>query len=88
MEEVGAAYGIGCGMHVGDTIIGVKGHAGSEVAALMLTTDVYRSLGEYMLSEWQQYQKDQVANWYGIFPHESQYLEPVMCDIEAILQES
>ena len=88
MEEIGAAYGIGRDMHVGDTIIGIKGRVGFEAAAPMLIIGAHRFLEKYTLSKWQQYWKDQVANWYGMFLHESQYLEPVMRDIEAMLQES
>ena len=87
-KEIGAAYGIGRDMHVGDTIIGIKGRVGFEAAAPMLIIGAHRFLEKYTLSKWQQYWKDQVANWYGMFLHESQYLEPVMRDIEAMLQES
>lgn len=88
VEEIGAPYGIGRDMHVGDTIIGIKGRVGFEAAAPMLIIGAHRFLEKYTLSKWQQYWKDQVANWYGMFLHESQYLEPVMRDIEAMLQES
>lgn len=85
IEEIGAAYGVGRDMHVGDTIIGIKGRVGFEAAAPMLIIGAHRFLEKYTLSKWQQYWKDQVANWYGMFLHESQYLEPVMRDIEAML---
>ena len=88
VEEIGSAYGIGRDMHVGDTIIGIKGRVGFEAAAPMLIIGAHRFLEKYTLSKWQQYWKDQVANWYGMFLHESQYLEPVMRDIEAMLTES
>ncbi|MBR4841412.1 MAG: argininosuccinate synthase [Paludibacteraceae bacterium] len=88
VEEIGAAYGIGRDMHVGDTIIGIKGRVGFEAAAPMLIIGAHRFLEKYTLSKWQQYWKDQVANWYGMFLHESQYLEPVMRDIEAMLENS
>lgn len=88
VEEIGAAYGIGRDMHVGDTIIGIKGRVGFEAAAPMLIIGAHKFLEKYTLSKWQQYWKDQVANWYGMFLHESQYLEPVMRDIEAMLEES
>src|SRR5574344_848359 len=88
VEEIGAAYGIGRDMHVGDTIIGIKGRVGFEAAAPMLIIGAHRFLEKYTLSKWQQYWKDQVSNWYGMFLHESQYLEPVMRDIEAMLEES
>jgi argininosuccinate synthase len=88
VEEIGAAYGIGRDMHVGDTIIGIKGRVGFEAAAPALIIGAHRFLEKYTLSKWQQYWKDQVANWYGMFLHESQYLEPVMRDIEAMLESS
>jgi len=88
VEKIGAAYGIGRDMHVGDTIIGIKGRVGFEAAAPMLIIAAHKFLEKFTLSKWQQYRKDQVANWYGMFLHESQYLEPVMRDIEAMLSES
>ncbi len=88
IESIAAPYGIGRDMHVGDTIIGIKGRVGFEAAAPMLIIAAHRFLEKFTLSKWQQYWKDQVANWYGQFLHESQYLEPVMRDIEAMLSES
>jgi argininosuccinate synthase len=88
IEKIGAAYGIGRDMHVGDTIIGIKGRVGFEAAAPMLIIGAHKFLEKFTLSKWQQYWKDQVANWYGMFLHESQYLEPVMRDIEAMLESS
>ena len=88
VEEIGAAFAIGRDCHVGDTIIGIKGRVGFEAAAPMLIIAAHRYLEKYTLSKWQQYWKDQVANWYGMFLHESQYLEPVMPDIEAMLTSS
>ncbi|MBQ9175560.1 MAG: argininosuccinate synthase [Bacteroidaceae bacterium] len=88
VEEIGAQYAIGRDCHVGDTIIGIKGRVGFEAAAPMLIIGAHRFLEKYTLSKWQQYWKDQVSNWYGMFLHESQYLEPVMPDIEAMLDSS
>ncbi|MBQ4223537.1 MAG: argininosuccinate synthase [Prevotella sp.] len=88
IEERGAAYAIGRDCNVGDTIIGIKGRVGFEAAAPKLIIEAHRLLEKYTLSKWQQYWKDQVANWYGMFLHESQYLEPVMPDIEAMLDSS
>ncbi|MBO4447064.1 MAG: argininosuccinate synthase [Bacteroidales bacterium] len=88
VEEIGSAYGIGRDMHVGDTIIGIKGRVGFEAAAPMLIIGAHKFLEKFTLSKWQQYWKDQVANWYGMFLHESQYLESVMRDIEAMLESS
>ena len=88
IESIAAPYGIGRDMHVGDTIIGIKGRVGFEAAAPMVIINAHKFLEKYTLSKWQQYWKDQVANWYGMFLHESQYLEPVMRDIEAMLEPS
>jgi len=88
IERIGSAYGIGRDMHVGDTIIGIKGRVGFEAAAPMLIIGAHKFLEKFTLSKWQQYWKDQVGTWYGMFLHESQYLEPVMRDIEAMLESS
>ena len=88
IEEIGASFAIGRDCNVGDTIIGIKGRVGFEAAAPKLIIEAHRLLEKSTLSKWQQYWKDQVANWYGMFLHESQYLEPVMPDIEAMLQSS
>ncbi len=88
IEEIGAAYAIGRDANVGDTIIGIKGRVGFEAAAPKLIIEAHRLLEKSTLSKWQQYWKDQVANWYGMFLHESQYLEPVMPDMEAMLTSS
>jgi argininosuccinate synthase len=88
IEEIGASYAIGRDCNVGDTIIGIKGRVGFEAAAPKLIIEAHRLLEKSTLSKWQQYWKDQIANWYGMFLHESQYLEPVMPDIEAMLTSS
>jgi len=88
IEEIGASYAIGRDANVGDTIIGIKGRVGFEAAAPKLIIEAHRLLEKSTLSKWQQYWKDQVAQWYGMFLHESQYLEPVMPDIEAMLASS
>ncbi|MDE7334679.1 MAG: argininosuccinate synthase [Muribaculaceae bacterium] len=88
IEAIGSKYGIGRDMHIGDTIIGIKGRVGFEAAAPMLIIAAHKMLEKHVLTKWQQYWKDQVANWYGMFLHEAQYLEPVMRDIEAFLESS
>ena len=88
IEEIGASYAIGRDCNVGDTIIGIKGRVGFEAAAPKLIIEAHRLLEKSTLSKWQQYWKDQVANWYGMFLHESQYMEPVMPDMEAMLTSS
>lgn len=88
VEEIGSKYGIGRGMHIGDTIIGIKGRVGFEAAAPILIINAHKMLEKHTLSKWQQYWKEQVGTWYGMFLHEAQYLEPVMRDIETMLQSS
>lgn len=88
IEKIGTSYAIGRDCNVGDTIIGIKGRVGFEAAAPKLIIEAHRLLEKSTLSKWQQYWKDQIANWYGMFLHESEYLEPVMPDMEAFLTSS
>lgn len=88
IEEITSAFAIGRDMHIGDTIIGIKGRVGFEAAAPLVIINAHKMLEKHTLSKWQQYWKDQVGNWYGMFLHEAQYLEPVMRDIEAMLESS
>ncbi len=88
VEAIGSRYGIGRDMHIGDTIIGIKGRVGFEAAAPMLIIAAHRMLEKHTLTKWQLYWKEQVATWYGMFLHEAQYLDPVMRDIEAMLESS
>jgi len=88
LEEIAHKYGIGRDMHIGDTIIGIKGRVGFEAAAPLLIINAHKMLEKHTLTKWQQYWKDQLGNWYGMFLHEAQYLEPVMRDIEQFLQSS
>ncbi|MCE5332046.1 MAG: argininosuccinate synthase [Bacteroidales bacterium] len=88
LEAIANKYGIGRDMHIGDTIIGIKGRVGFEAAAPLLIINAHKMLEKHTLTKWQQYWKDQLGNWYGMFLHEAQYLEPVMRDIEQFLQSS
>lgn len=88
VEAIGAAWGVGRDIHVGDTIIGIKGRVGFEAAGPMMIITAHKLLEKFTLSKWQQYWKEQVGNWYGMFLHESQYLEPIMRDMEAMLESS
>lgn len=88
INDIASAYGIGRDMHIGDTIIGIKGRVGFEAAAPIIIINAHKMLEKHTLSKWQQYWKDQVSTWYGMFLHEAQYLEPVMRDIEAMLDSS
>ena len=75
-------------MHTGDTIIGIKGRIGFEAAAASIIIKAHHTLEKHTLTKWQLYWKEQLANWYGMFIHESQYFEPVMRNIETFLQET
>lgn len=88
LEEIANKYGIGRDMHIGDTIIGIKGRVGFEAAAPLLIINAHKMLEKHTLTKWQQYWKDQLGNWYGMFLHEAQYMEPVMRDIEQFLLSS
>lgn len=88
VESIASAYAIGRDMHIGDTIIGIKGRVGFEAAAPLVIINAHKMLEKHTLTKWQQYWKDQVGNWYGMFLHEAQYLEPVMRDIEAMMESS
>lgn len=88
VEAIGSKFGIGRDMHIGDTIIGIKGRVGFEAAAPILIIAAHKMLEKHTLTKWQLYWKEQVATWYGMFLHEAQYLEPVMRDIEAMLESS
>ena len=88
IEELVAPYALGRDMHVGDTIIGIKGRVGFEAGAPMVILGAHKVLEKHTLTKWQQYWKDQLGTWYGMFLHEAQYLEPVMRDIERFLESS
>lgn len=85
IEAIGAKFGIGRDMHIGDTIIGIKGRVGFEAAAPILIIAAHKMLEKHTLTKWQLYWKEQIGTWYGMFLHEAQYLDPVMRDMEAFL---
>jgi argininosuccinate synthase len=88
VESIGSAYAIGRDTHVGDTIIGIKGRVGFEAAGPIMIIKAHHLLEKHTLTKWQMYWKEQLGNWYGMLLHEAQYLEPVMRDIEAFLENS
>lgn len=88
LENIASKYGIGRDMHIGDTIIGIKGRVAFEAAAPILIINAHKMLEKHTLTKWQQYWKDQLGTWYGMFLHEALYLEPVMRDIEKFLESS
>ncbi|MDR1153690.1 MAG: argininosuccinate synthase [Bacteroidales bacterium] len=88
IEEIASAYAVGRDTHVGDTIIGIKGRVGFEAAAPLILIKAHHLLEKHVLTKWQQYWKEQLANWYGMLLHEGQYLEPVMRNIEKFMDDS
>jgi argininosuccinate synthase len=88
LEDIASKYAIGRDIHVGDTIIGIKGRVGFEASAALITIKAHHLLEKHTLSKWQLQHKDYLANWYGTHLHEGQYLEPVMRDLEAFLESS
>lgn len=85
LQNIVGPFGIGRDIHVGDTIIGIKGRVGFEAAAPILIIKAHHALEKHILSKWQLQWKDQLANFYGNWLHEGQILDPVMRDIEAFL---
>lgn len=88
LQSIAGAYAIGRDVHVGDTIIGIKGRVGFEAAAPLIIIKAHHLLEKHTLTKWQQYWKEQLANWYGMLLHEGQYLDPVMRNIEHFLEDT
>ncbi|TAF92846.1 MAG: argininosuccinate synthase [Cytophagia bacterium] len=88
LSEIAAPFGIGRDIHVGDTIIGIKGRVGFEAAAPLIIIKAHHTLEKHVLSEQQLYWKEQLANWYGSLLHKGQFLEPVMRNIETFLTDT
>ena len=88
LNELGGDHGIGRDIHVGDTILGIKGRIGFEAPAAAILIKAHEELEKIILSKWQRYQKDQLAEFYGMLLHEGQHFDPVMRDIEAFLDSS
>ncbi len=88
LENMASKYAIGRDIHVGDTIIGIKGRVGFEAAAALIIIKAHHLLEKHTLSKWQQYQKEQQGNFYGMLLHEGNYLDEVMRNIEAFLTDT
>jgi argininosuccinate synthase len=86
VQLIAGAYGIGRDIHIGDTIIGIKGRVGFEAAAPMVIIKAHHALEKHVLTKWQLNWKDQLALFYGNWLHEGQILDPVMRDMEAFLE--
>jgi argininosuccinate synthase len=88
LQTLAGPYGIGRDIHVGDTIIGIKGRVGFEAAAPVIIIKAHHALEKHVLTKWQLSWKDQLSQFYGNWLHEGQYLDPVMRDIESFLTNS
>ena len=88
LQTLAGPYGIGRDVHVGDTIIGIKGRVGFEAAAPMVILKSHHALEKHVLTKWQLQWKDTLSQFYGNWLHEGQILDPVMRDIEAYLEHS
>ena len=85
LHAIAAPFGIGRDTHVGDTIIGIKGRVAFEAAAPLILIKAHHLLEEHVLTKGQLYWKDQISVWYGQQMHEAMYLDPVMRDMEAMM---
>ena len=88
LEAMASKYAIGRDMHVGDTIIGIKGRVGFEAPASLIIIKAHHLLEKHTLSKWQQFQKEQLGNFYGMLLHEGNYLDEVMRNIEAFMSDT
>jgi len=88
LNDLASAYAIGRDIHVGDTIIGIKGRVGFEAAAALITVKAHHLLEKHTLTKWQLQHKEYLSSFYGMHLHEGQYLDPVMRNIEAFLSNS
>lgn len=88
LEDMASKYAIGRDIHVGDTIIGIKGRVGFEAAAALIIIKAHHLLEKHTLTKWQQYQKELQGNFYGMLLHEGNYLDAVMRNIEAFLTDT
>jgi len=88
LHELASSYGIGRDIHVGDTIIGIKGRVGFEAAAPLIIIKAHHLLEKHVLTKWQQYWKQNIAEFYGMLLHEGQFNEPALRDMEALMENS
>ena len=88
LQSIAQPFGVGRDIHVGDTIIGIKGRVGFEAAAPIIIIKAHHLLEKHTLTKWQLYWKDQLSSWYGNWLHEGQMLDPTMRNIEKFLEDS
>jgi argininosuccinate synthase len=86
VQEIAAPFAIGRDIHIGDTIIGIKGRVGFEAPAPLIILKAHATLEKHVLTKWQSHWKEQMGNWYGMMLHEGQFLDPVMRDVEVFLE--
>ncbi|UJP63878.1 argininosuccinate synthase [Mongoliitalea daihaiensis] len=86
LQSIAAPYGIGRDIHVGDTIIGIKGRVGFEAAAPLIIIKSHQLLEKHTLTKWQSFWKNQLSEFYGNHLHEGHYLDPVMRNLESFLE--
>ena len=88
LNEIASQYAIGRDIHIGDTIIGIKGRVGFEAAAPLVIIKAHHTLEKHVLTKWQQQHKEYLSNWYGMLLHEGNYLDEVMRNIETFLTDT
>ncbi|RYY70092.1 MAG: argininosuccinate synthase [Chitinophagaceae bacterium] len=88
LQSIAGPYAVGRDIHVGDTIIGIKGRVGFEAAAPMVILKAHHALEKHVLTKWQLNLKDQLAQFYGNWLHEGQIMDAAMRDIEAFFENS
>ncbi|MFI5163708.1 MAG: argininosuccinate synthase [Bacteroidia bacterium] len=88
ISEIASAFAIGRDIHIGDTIIGIKGRVGFEAAAPLIIIKAHATLEKHVLTKWQLHWKEQLGNWYGMMLHEGQFLDPVMRNVETFLADT
>ncbi len=88
LQQIAQPYGIGRDIHVGDTIIGIKGRVGFEAAAPLIIIKAHHLLEKHTLTKWQLYWKDQLSDWYGNWLHEGMMLDPTMRNVEKFLEDT
>jgi argininosuccinate synthase len=88
LQTIAQPYGIGRDIHVGDTIIGIKGRVGFEAAAPLIIIKAHHLLEKHTLTKWQLYWKDQLSTWYGNWLHEGMMLDPTMRNIEKFIEDT
>jgi argininosuccinate synthase len=88
LNALGGAHGVGRGMHLGDTILGIKGRIAFEAPAASILLEAHRELEKLVLTRWQQHWKETLGNFYGMLLHEAQHFDPIMRDLEAFMDSS